>query len=156
MSEEKSPFPLTFGCKHGKISLYDALLRAKKWNQEEHPLILQIFGPELYVSFHAIVGKIDEHTIHLQPMAASQLLGDANIGLDDCSLHYCHTKEVFPESFMKDIYDATLTIIRPDGSYVFLTEYRILDENDIADLRNARNTSLPHIRTEFDEKEFDA
>src|ERR1051325_10361610 len=100
MSAEKFPFPLTYRCKHGKISLYNALLRAKKWKQEEHPLILQIFGPELYVSFHAIVGKIEEHTIHLQPMAASQLLGDANIGLDDCSLHYCHTKEVFPESFM--------------------------------------------------------
>jgi hypothetical protein len=96
MSEEKSPFPLTFGCGHGKISLYDALLRAKKWKQEEHPLVLQIFGPELYVSFHAIVGKIEEHTIHLQPMAASQLLGDANIGLDDCSVHYCHNQRGLP------------------------------------------------------------
>jgi|SRR3954452_108761 hypothetical protein len=142
MNEEKSPFRLTYGCKQGNISLYDALLRAKKWKEQEHPVILQVFGPELHVSLHAIVEKVEEHFIHFQPMAASQLLGDARIGLEDCSLHYCHTKDVFPEMLMKDIYDATLTIIRPDDSYVFVTEYRVLDENDLADLKAARNFPL--------------
>ena len=47
MSEKNLRFPLIFGCRHGKISLCDALLRAKKWKQEEHPLILQMFGQEL-------------------------------------------------------------------------------------------------------------
>jgi hypothetical protein len=156
MNQEKSPFLLTFGSKHGKISLYDALLRAKRWKREEYPLVLQVFGPELYVSFHAIVGKIEDHLIHFQPMATSQLLGHARIGLADCSLHYCPSREVFPEPLMNEIYDATLTIIRPDESYVFVTEYRILDENDLADLKNARTSSLPHIKTVCDGKEFDA
>jgi hypothetical protein len=145
MSIDPPPLSLTYGCDQDKISLEDALLLARKWQEEEHPLKLSIFAPELYVSFHVIIGNIQEDNLFFQPMAASQLLGDAMVGLNECSLHYSDSREAPPSSVEGKIYDSILTIIRPDDSYVLVTEYRILSPYDLAELRNAREIHPPSI-----------